>query len=466
MLLMTVVRHIRIFLSRKGAELATFYILLFVTLSIAAVLVVRTSRDGISNYNRITESSIRISRIVLDIRDEADKIQASVVRIVFNPERGDIHNEFKMIGSLQREHENNWKQCREWMKNAGLIALYDSLISSRDEYNSISAQLLSTSRLNDKSISFYYTHQMGAYNSYQKSIQNISNHISKHVEEKMKDTNASVRFGYDSVNVLLLVSFFVMIEGSVLIIKHHRKLLNLQKQLTHERTNKVVEISRQALQAQEKERNEIGKELHDNVNQLLTVAKLNLSMVLEKPEKNPELVAKSLSHLQDAIQEIRCLCKSLVSPLVNNISMQESLRELVFIVQQANEKTKFLLSFESIQEQNIDPQLKIALYRIVQEQLNNIIKHANATEVNICIYNGADLLAVYICDNGRGFDITKTRNGIGINNIFNRVEAFQGNATFETAPGKGCAVTITFPFVPVFHKSKSIAVDARKEYIG
>jgi signal transduction histidine kinase len=287
---------------------------------------------------------------------------------------------------------------------------------------------------------------MGAYSAYQQSIQNVSNTVSQHIENQMRNTNAAVTMGYDTVNACLLVSFFIMIAGSVLIIKHHRKLLYVLKQLTLERQNKVVEITRHSVQAQEKERNEIGKELHDNVNQLLTVAKLNLSMALEKPEKSSEVIAKTLSYVQDAIQEIRCLCKSLVSPLSNNISLQESLRELVCSMQQANEQTNFILSFESIKEDKIEPQLRISVYRIIQEQLNNIVKHANASEVNVCMYQGGDQLALYICDNGKGFDITKTRNGIGINNIFNRVEAFRGTATFESAPGKGCAITITFPF--------------------
>jgi len=443
--MVNVIRHIRIFLSRKGASLATFYILLFVTLSIAAVLVIRISRNGIGSYNHITESSIHISRILFDIRDEADKVQASVVRIIFKPEQDHMYNELQAIGLLQPSHDKNWKLCQDWMNKARLTALYDSLIASRDRYNNVSAQLLATSRFSEKSISFYYTHQMGAYSSFQQSIQNVSKGANRYIQNEMHNTNADVTLGYDAVNVWLVVSFFVMIAGSILIIKHHRKLLFVQRQLAYERQNKVIEITRHSLQAQEKERNEIGKDLHDNVNQLLSVAKLNLSMILEKPEKSSDLIAKTLNYVEDAIQEIRCLCKSLVSPLVNNISMQDSLRELVYSMQQANEKTKFILSFENIRDEKIEAQLKITLYRIVQEQLNNIVKHAQATEVNICVYHGAAQVALYICDDGKGFDITKTRSGIGINNIFNRVEAFGGNATFETAPGKGCAVTITFP---------------------
>lgn len=451
-------RHIQTLLSRKGAALTGFYVLLVVSLSIAALLVLRTSRSGITEYNKLTEQSIRSSNILLNIRQEADETQASVVRMIFNNEQDDVMEEMEYIREIEQQYQYSWTGCESWLKESTLSELYDSLIVNKNHYLDVTTQLLNrtaNNKDNSRAIEFYYSSQMAAYTAYQTSIQYVANRISRHIENSMYMTNAAVASGSNNVNFWLLVSFLVMVAGSVLIMKYHKKLLQVQQMLLAERQQRFREITRQSLNAQERERNEIGRELHDNVNQLLTVAKLNLAFVTERPEKSAELIPKSINYLQDAIQEIRCLCKSLVTPLKNDISLVESLKELLASVQAVSDNIFFTFTSNLTCEKQLDTQLRLNVYRIVQEQVNNILKHANASDVSVSLTNDHNTLTLAIEDNGCGFDTSAHTPGIGVSNIINRVEAFQGTVNFDTLPGDGCTLIVTLPLATHQVKSRS-----------
>ena len=92
----------------------------------------------------------------------------------------------------------------------------------------------------------------------------------------------------------------------------------------------------------------------------------------------------------------------------------------------------------------VNAKFNLAVFRIVQEQLNNIIKHANASEVKIDLSQRKMRIILSISDNGSGFDVKKKAAGIGIQNIKSRAESFGGNARFVSSPGKGCVLTVLF----------------------
>jgi signal transduction histidine kinase len=108
------------------------------------------------------------------------------------------------------------------------------------------------------------------------------------------------------------------------------------------------------------------------------------------------------------------------------------------------QKIEVSFNHAGIDESKLDYGLKLTLYRMVQEQVNNILKYADATKVDITIKENDKKLILTIADNGRGFDPTTKRKGIGLNNIINRADVFNGKVDIQTSPGKGCVVKVVF----------------------
>ena len=106
---------------------------------------------------------------------------------------------------------------------------------------------------------------------------------------------------------------------------------------------------------------------------------------------------------------------------------------------------KISCALGSFIEHSVNDKFKLNVFRILQEQLNNILKHAKATEVTISLKQNEKSIIMTIADNGLGFDTTKKRKGIGITNIRSRAASYKGTADFVSKPGQGCVLNVTFP---------------------
>jgi signal transduction histidine kinase len=102
----------------------------------------------------------------------------------------------------------------------------------------------------------------------------------------------------------------------------------------------------------------------------------------------------------------------------------------------------------TLPEERIESGLRLTIYRILQEQLNNVVKHARATRVTISISEARGGLKICIRDNGVGFDQKNARGGLGLNNMKNRIDVFQGSIDIVTAKNKGCSICVYFPLEP------------------
>jgi two-component system, NarL family, sensor histidine kinase UhpB len=195
------------------------------------------------------------------------------------------------------------------------------------------------------------------------------------------------------------------------------------------------------LGAQERERFELGQELHDNINQILATSKLYLDVAIEEVEPRVELLAKSRNNISMAIEEIRKLSKELIAPTLHDLGLIQSIKELIRSIQMVN-KMKIRLLISGLDEDHLLPEQKINVYRIVQEQLNNILKHAQASAVVIELNQEEERITLQVKDDGRGFDPRVKRKGVGISNIISRAELYNGRVEIESAPGKGCRLEV------------------------
>lgn len=217
--------------------------------------------------------------------------------------------------------------------------------------------------------------------------------------------------------------------------------IRLQEELAQQQKLKQLQITEAVLGAQEKERSIIGAELHDNINQILATVKLYLDVAIAEPQPRMELLSKSRKNVTSAIEEIRKLSKMLIAPSLKELGLKDSIEELIqniLIVK----RMKIRFTTDGLHEETICRDQKVAIYRIVQEQLNNILKYAEAESVSIQIKEKAGQISLLIADNGRGFDINCRRKGVGITNIISRAELFNGKVEIDSAPGKGCRVKV------------------------
>ncbi len=217
----------------------------------------------------------------------------------------------------------------------------------------------------------------------------------------------------------------------------------LEQEIMNRKIQEQKKMTRAVLNAQEKERNKIGQELHDNVNQILVGSKMYLGLAGEQKPINESLIQQSIALIDKAINEIRVLTHDYVTPQ-RSIHLKDIIQLLLDNLDKHSFiKTKFVYDAGSI---DIKDDLKLNIYRIIQESINNILKHASARNASFIVKVDKDSLHVEIKDDGQGFDTTvRKTKGIGLSNMLSRVESYNGKMTIKSRPGRGCKIELTIP---------------------
>jgi PAS domain S-box-containing protein len=220
----------------------------------------------------------------------------------------------------------------------------------------------------------------------------------------------------------------------------------MERQLLKQELDKQKLVAQAVVNAQEKERAEIGKELHDNVNQILSTAKLYLELAKTEEEERLDLITRSTDNISNAINEIRSISRSLVPPSVGDLGLIDSIQDLVENTR-ATKKLQVSFFHEGEIDELLDEKRKLMLFRIVQEQVNNVLRHSQATHLVIDLHLLENMIDLTIKDDGQGFDMEKVKlkKGVGLSNIISRAELFNGKVAIKTAPGKGCTLNINVP---------------------
>ncbi|NCI45179.1 response regulator [Sediminibacterium soli] len=247
--------------------------------------------------------------------------------------------------------------------------------------------------------------------------------------------------------VLDVSSHRIDYKGRTAILAIHNNIterVRLEEKLEEERLMKQKEITEATIRVQEKERYDISSELHDNVNQQLTVAMMYIASAQQRSPENTELLKQSSSFILNAIEEIRKLSQNLVTPLIKHFGLGKAAEGLLDDISAVN---NFHIDFnaDSFYEEDILYDFKLNLFRILQEVMNNIIKHAKASTVTITLTRDASFIHLAVVDDGVGFDTGKHKKGIGIYNIMSRADLYNAEAEIKSSPGNGCHITIRFP---------------------
>lgn len=248
--------------------------------------------------------------------------------------------------------------------------------------------------------------------------------------------------------LLIVVAAFAALLLLLVYSFYRRYKLKKEKQLQAEIFKQQEIATKGILEAEENERKRIASDLHDGVGQLMSAAKMNLSaMECDIPFANDEqkkVYQKVLSLVDESCKEVRTVSHNMMPNALVKAGLASAVRE--FINQIDGRVIKTDLYTEGLNER-IDSNIETVLYRVIQECVNNVIKHAGANHLDISLIKDADGIAVTIEDNGKGFNTNNKNNfeGIGLKNIQTRIEYLKGTVEWNSAEGKGTLVAIHIP---------------------
>lgn len=239
----------------------------------------------------------------------------------------------------------------------------------------------------------------------------------------------------------LIILFFVLFFYLFIIQLHRRRSLH-QKEIFDLKSAYEQTLFKAQLEIQEQTFKNISQEIHDNISQVLSLAKLNLNVLpthnaSEKIELTEQLIAKALNDLRD-------LSKSLNAEKIADTGLVHALAQELNILERASQNIKTTFEFTGgdvflIREQTI------ICFRIMQELLQNIVKHAKAKHIHLKISSCNDETTLLLEDDGIGFDMAKldeTKTGIGLKNIEQRCKFIHAKYSLESQPGKGTVAKI------------------------
>jgi PAS domain S-box-containing protein len=223
----------------------------------------------------------------------------------------------------------------------------------------------------------------------------------------------------------------------------------MQEKLLKQELNKQKLIAQAMIDAQEKERAEIGKELHDNINQILSTTKLYLELAKNDHKERLSLITRSAGNIHNAIHEIRNISRNLVPASIGDLGLQDSIADLVESL-----RTTKAINVEFYPVGNFDEKIsdkaKLMLFRIIQEQINNVLKHSGAKNliIELILEETDNRIELSITDDGKGFDPGKAgKKGLGLSNIMSRADLFGGKVTIQASPGRGCKLRVQVPVI-------------------
>ncbi len=234
--------------------------------------------------------------------------------------------------------------------------------------------------------------------------------------------------------------------------RHRQQLAKQQDELQRQRIREL-EKDRQLiavdslLKGQEEERSRLAKDLHDGLGGLLSGVKFSLSNMKDNLIVTPDNMAvfnRSLDMIDSSIKELRRVAHNMMPEMLVNFGLDEAIKDYCNSVN----ATKLLsVKYQSFNmDRRVDSSKEIIIYRIIQELLNNVLKHAGASEVLVQLIKEGDHLNILVEDDGKGFDpsILHNNKGAGWTNIRSRVDYLQGQLDINSAAGKGTSVTIEF----------------------
>jgi two-component system NarL family sensor kinase len=280
----------------------------------------------------------------------------------------------------------------------------------------------------------------------------------KQVEAKSKAQQIKLLASENQVQRLELIkrNIFLIAIAVILLVAilfsylfYNRYKLKQEARLQAEVITQQDLSTKAVLNAEENERKRIAGELHDGLGQMFSAVKMNLSAITGNltfdDEQSKEVFYKTMNLVDESCREVRVISHQMAPNVLLKSGLAAAVRD--FINKIDSRKLKINLETFGLQER-IDQNIETVLYRVIQETVNNVIKHSGANKLDIQLDKDDEGINAMVEDNGRGFDATQVEKfeGIGLKNIRTRVTYLKGTVDFSSNPGSGTLIAIFIPF--------------------
>lgn len=248
------------------------------------------------------------------------------------------------------------------------------------------------------------------------------------------------------VGFSVLLMLVLVLAIIIVVLQYQKRLYRQQEQLREVRQGVQQQLLEAALQAQEKERRRIGRDLHDDIGATLSVVKLHL----DKWQDGGGAAEQARELLNEAVQGVRQISRELLPVVLDKFGLTKALESLSRSVP-ASAQVEVCYSCSG-PTRPLPAHVEVIVYRVVQELLNNTLKHAEAATVRLELTYEAEGLRVFYADDGKGFAYTPNqillstgKSGLGLFNLQSRVSLVHGTLYYLSAPGEGTQAVLFFP---------------------
>lgn len=250
-----------------------------------------------------------------------------------------------------------------------------------------------------------------------------------------------------NIIIAIIIGVLILIIIIAFLVYNRYKIRN-QNKLQTEMLKQQEKAAQAVINAEESERQRIAAELHDGLGQLFSAVKLNLSGIRDhiefKDEHSKNMFTKTINMVDESCREVRVISHQMAPNVLLKSGLTAAIRD--FINKIDARKLKINLETFGLQKK-LDQNVEAVLYRIIQESVNNVIKHAEASSLDIQLSRDEDGINVMIEDNGKGFSQphSESAHGMGLKNIISRVNYLKGTVEISSEPGRGTLVAIYIP---------------------
>ena len=280
----------------------------------------------------------------------------------------------------------------------------------------------------------------------QRNVQLLDKKYDTEKKEKLLVIQQATILRKNTLNYILIGSAVTLLIVSILSYRNYKQKQKLQEQkIIQLGKEKLLLATQSIVKGQEEERNRLAQDLHDGLGGLLSGVKLQLGAMkgnLILSEEHGLIFNNALSKLDESISEMRRVAHNMMPEALMKLGLQQALQDYCDSLS-AGQAYKINCEFHGL-ENRMEPTIEIVVYRVVQELLNNAIKHSDASIILAQVMRNDNNLTITIEDNGKGFtmDEISILRGSGLKNIKSRVDYLKGQIDIQSAPGKGTSIHI------------------------